>query len=276
MTRPSGICAAPDMTEWGRVAIRVDQAHEALGHRSFEVAGAVFVKNPELPDIHVANYGHSVTASSPGEIDGLLALAEREFAGCPHRCFEVASDTPPPFEGRLISDGYDARNFVMMVLEGELAGRPRDADLRLAADGRDWEAADRLKKLDWAEARAKLGRAPLPAVGERLARLARLKTPPDRKWLARMDGEARGMASVWDGLDGVGYVEDVFVEPAYRHRGLATALMHRCAADARARGIGALTLVADAADTPQAMYAAMGFRHVATKRRYVRYPKADC
>ncbi len=233
------------MTEWGRVAIRVDQAHEALGHRSFEVAGAVFVKNPELPDIHVANYGHSVTASSPGEIDGLLALAEREFAGCPHRCFEVASDTPPPFEGRLISDGYDARNFVMMVLEGELAGRPRDADLRLAADGRDWEAADRLK------------------------------TPPDRKWLARMDGEARGMASVWDGLDGVGYVEDVFVEPAYRHRGLATALMHRCAADARARGIGALTLVADAADTPQAMYAAMGFRHVATKRRYVRYPKAD-
>ena len=73
------------MTEWGRVAIRVDQAHEALGHRSFEVAGAVFVKNPELPDIHVANYGHSVTASSPGEIDGLLALAEREFAGCAGR-----------------------------------------------------------------------------------------------------------------------------------------------------------------------------------------------
>jgi hypothetical protein len=34
-------------------------------------------------------------------------------------------------------------------------------------------------------------------------------------------------------------------------------------------------LVADAADTPQAMYAAMGFRHVATKRRYVRYPRSD-
>ena len=264
------------MTDWGRVVIRVDQAHEALGHRSFVVAGAVFVTNPELPDIHVANYVHSVTASSPGEIDGLLALAEREFAGCPHRCFEVASDTPPPFEGRLISDGYEARNFVMMVLEGELEGRPKDAELRLATDDQDWTAADRLKKLDWAEARAKLGRDPLPAVGESLARLARLKTPPDRKWLAYVDGQARGMASVWDGLDGDGYVEDVFVEPAYRHRGLATALMHRCVADARARGVGALMLVADAGDTPQTMYAAMGFRHVATKRRYVRYRSPEC
>jgi hypothetical protein len=90
------------MTDWGRVAIRVDQAHEALGHRSFQVAGAVFVTNPALPDIHVANYGRSVTAAAPDEIDGLLARAERLFAACPHRCFEVDLDTPPPFEGRLV------------------------------------------------------------------------------------------------------------------------------------------------------------------------------
>jgi predicted GNAT family acetyltransferase len=84
------------------------------------------------------------------------------------------------------------------------------------------------------------------------------------------------MASVWEGLQGVGQVEDVFVEPAYRSRGLATALMHRCVADGRARGSGALMLVADAADTPQAMYAAMGFRHTGTKRRYVRYRRSEC
>jgi hypothetical protein len=35
-------------------------------------------------------------------------------------------------------------------------------------------------------------------------------------------------------------------------------------------------LVADAADTPQAMYAAMGFRHTGTKRRYVRYRRSEC
>jgi len=263
------------MRDWARVAIRVDQAHEALGHRSVEVAGAVFVRNRQLPDIHVANYGRSITAASPDEIDGLLALAEREFAGCPHRCFEVDLDTPPPFEGRLVLEGYEARDFVLMVLEGEMRGKPQAAELRLATDDADWTAADRLKKLDWAESRGRLNRDPLPAVGDSLARLARLKTPPDRKWLAYADGQARGMASVWDGVDGVGYVEDVFVEPKYRRRGLATALMHRLAADTRARGAGALSLVADAGDTPQGMYAAMGFRHVATKRRCVRCPGSN-
>jgi len=263
------------VTDWGRVAIRVDQEHEALGHRTFKAAGAVFVCNPALPDIYVANYARSVRADSPDEIEGVLARAEREFAGCPHRCFEVDLDTPPTFEGRLVFEGYEARDFVLMVLEAPLEGGPKAADLRLAADETGWAAADRLKKLDWAEARARLGRGPLPEVGERLARLARLKTPPDRKWLACVDGEARGMASVWDGVDGAGQVEDVFVEPEYRHRGLGTALIHRCVADCRARGSHAVVIVADAGDTPQTMYAAMGFRSVGTKRRYVLHPRSD-
>jgi GNAT superfamily N-acetyltransferase len=264
------------VTDWGRAAIRVDQAHEALGHRMFEAAGAVFVRNPALPDIHIANYVRSVTAASPDEIEALLGRAEREFAGCPHRCFEVDLDTPPPFEGRLVFEGYEARVFVLMVLEGGLHGQPRAADLRVVTDERGWAEADRLKKLDWAEARARLGRDLFPQVGERLALAARLKSPPDRKWLACVDGDARGMASAWSGTDGVGQVEDVFVEPAYRHRGLATALIDRCVADCRAGGAGPVVIVADAGDTPQTMYAAMGFRPVATKRRYVRYPRSGC
>jgi GNAT superfamily N-acetyltransferase len=261
------------MTDWGRAAIRVDQAHEALGHRTFEAAGAVFVRNPALPDIHVANYARTVTAADPVAIEQLLARAEREYAGCPHRCFEVDLDTPPAFEGRLIRDGYERREFVLMMLEGDLRVRPRPVDLRLADDEKSWRAADRLKRLDWAEAREKAGLGAFPRVGARLALASRLKTPPDRKWLAYVDGEARGMASVWN-ADGLGQVEDVFVEPAYRHRGLATALIHHGVADCRERGAGAMVIVADAGDTPRHMYAAMGFRPVATKRRYVLYPSS--
>lgn len=55
----------------GRVALRVDQAHEALGHRAFKAAGAVFVTNPELPDIHAANYARSVRADRPDEADSV-------------------------------------------------------------------------------------------------------------------------------------------------------------------------------------------------------------
>ena len=265
--------AAADMAGWGRAAIRVDQTHEALGHRTLEAEGAVFISNPTLPDIHVANYARSVKAAAPEAIERLLARAEREFAGSPHRCFEVDPDTPPAFEARLVRAGYEPRDFVLMVLEGDLRSHPKPADLGLASDERSWAAADRLKRLDWAEARAKLGLSPLPKIGDRLALVARLKTPPDRKWLAYADGEARGMASAWE-VDGLGQVEDVFVEPGYRHRGLATALIHRCVADCRARGARAVVIVADAADTPQDMYAAMGFRPVATKRRYVLYPQS--
>lgn len=265
--------AAADMTDWGRAAVRVDQAHEALGHRTFEAEGAVFVSNPALPDIHVANYVRSVTTGTPEAIDGLLARAEREFARCPHRCFEVDPDTPPAFEARLVRAGYEPRAFVLMVLVDALQGRAKPADPVLADDERSWAEADRLKRLDWAEARAKVGLAPLPGVGERLAVVSRLKTPPDRKWLAYVDGAARGMASVWE-MEGMGQVEDVFVEPGYRHRGIATMLIHHCVADCRARDGGAVVIVADAADTPQNMYAAMGFRPVATKRRYVLYPQS--
>jgi GNAT superfamily N-acetyltransferase len=265
--------AAPDMTDWGRAAVRVDQAHEALGHRTFEADGAVFIRNPALPDIHVANYVRSVTGGTPDAIDRLLGRAEHEFAGCPHRCFEVDLDTPPAFEARLVRGGYEPRAFVLMVLTGDLQGGAKAADPVMAADERSWAEADRLKRLDWAEARAKFGLAPLPGVGDRLALVARLKTPPDRKWLAFVDGAARGMASAWE-MDGVGQVEDVFVEPRFRHRGIATALIHHCVADCRTRGAGAVVIVADAADTPQTMYAAMGFRPVARKRRYVLYPQS--
>ena len=154
--------AAPDMTDWGRAAVRVDQAHEALGHRAFEAEGAVFIRNPALPDIHVANYVRSVTAGTSSAIDRLLERAERELAGCPHRCFEVDVDTPPVFEARLIRGGYEPRAFVLMVLAGDLQGRAKAVDPVLAADERSWAEADRLKRLDWAEARAKIGLAPLP------------------------------------------------------------------------------------------------------------------
>ena len=271
--RHSVFSAARDVTGLARAAIAVDQAHEALGHRTFEAEGAVFVRNPALPDIHVANYCHSVRAATVAAADRLLTRADREFHDCPHRCFEIDPNTPSAFEECLVQHGYEAREFVLMVLEGPLRGRPTPVELELAASEESWAAADRLKRLDWAEARQKAGLAPLPRVGDRLALASRLKTPPDRKWLVHVDGAARGMSSTWQ-VDGLGQVEDVFVEPAYRHRGLATALIHHCVADCRAQGAGAVVIVADASDTPQHMYRAMGFRPVATKRRYVRYPRA--
>ena len=63
-------------------------------------------------------------------------------------------------------------------------------------------------------------------------------------------------------------MEDLFTHPEFRHRGLATALIHNCVADCRAHGAGPVVIVCDPGDTPKEMYAAIGFRPIAIKREY--------
>ena len=55
-----------------------------------------------------------------------------------------------------------------------------------------------------------------------------------------------------------GYLLNVFVEPAYRKRGLANELVKRCLAEARQRGIRVVTLHSSNAGRP--IYERLGFR----------------
>ena len=58
------------------------------------------------------------------------------------------------------------------------------------------------------------------------ARLIRIELGV-RHWLAYAEGTPTGYLSSWVAPNGVGYLEDLFTHPDYRHRGLATALTHR-------------------------------------------------
>ncbi len=254
-------------------ALAVNQANLALGHETFEAAGATFVRDRDLPRIYSANYVSSVTASTPAQIGRLLARVEEAFSHCNHRAFHTDFSTPPEFESRLLLDGYEASNSLVMLLEGNLAGTPPRGDIRpLEGDaGSDaFFALFALNALDWGERSARLGGGGDASVGVDLARVQARKSPPVRYWLAYVNDEARGYFNAWQGIGGVGQVENLFVHAEYRHRRLATALIHRCVADARAHGAGPVVIVADASDTPKQMYAAMGFRPVAVKRTYLK------
>lgn len=85
-------------------------------------------------------------------------------------------------------------------------------------------------------------------------------------WLADHEGRAVGGAGIllldWppsprDPRGGMGYVYSVYVEPAHRRRGVATAVMRALHAWAEERGVGALALHASAAGQP--VYAALGY-----------------
>lgn len=259
------------MDELVRRVIAVDQANRSLGAEQLEAHGATFVRCRALSIIHDLNHV-GVVRTVARDVDALMARVEVEFAGLRHRQFVLDADTPPEIEARLVLDGYDdVEASLLMVLEGELRAHARRHDIRLVASDADWAAYARLKRLDWAERAARLGLGPLPEVAEGLITAYRAKVPPLRYWLACVDGEPRGFFSSWEGPSGVGQVEDLFVEAAYRHRGLATALLHHTVADARAAGASAIAIVAEATDTPKRMYAAMGFREVAVVRKYTRH-----
>ena len=248
----------------------MNQANLALGHETFRADGATFVRNTAFPRVHDANHVAHVTASTPDEIGRLLARVETVFAHCTHRKFHTDFRTPPAFEARLVLDGYKPNFAIVMLLEGDLRGTPKPCDIRPVVDVDGWAALHELHAADWREYTSRIGRGEDDAVGVAMARANAIKCPPVQYWLAYAEGEPRGYFNAWEGINGVGQVENLFVQAEYRHRGLATALIHHCVADARAHGAGPVVIVADASDTPKRMYAAMGFRPVAIKREYLK------
>jgi len=256
-------------------ALDVDAANLALGHETFEACGASFVRNRTYPLIYDANHVAQIRASTPEEIDGLLARVEREYDYAAHREFGVDFRTPPAFVARLLLDGYERRDSLVMVLDRDLDARPSDIEIRPVQTEDDWRKYAALKKLDWLEHERRIKNSSEPAVGDALYAVARLKQPPVQYWFACLKGRPLAYFNSWAGIDGVGQVEDLFTHPKFRHRGLATALIHHCVLECRRNDAGPVVIVADPTDTPKEIYAAMGFRPVAVYSHYLkRLPKA--
>ena len=243
----------------------------ALGHETFQVDGATFVRDRAVPDIWDANHVTSVSADSDETIDRLLARVEHEFAGFGHRRFDLDFTTPPAFEARLVLIGSRPRESLVMLLEGDLGGRVATADIRECAGAAEWAAFEALALDNWRESSRRQGLTGGDDVGARLARVHRRRSPPARYWLAWTDGAPRGFLASWEGVGGMGQVEDLFVHPSSRGRGLARALIGHGVAACRQRGAGPIVIVADVHDTPKEAYARMGFRPVAVMRSYLRW-----
>jgi GNAT superfamily N-acetyltransferase len=251
-----------------RRAFAVDQAFLVLGHETFEAEGARFVRAPEYPTVHDANHIHAVRAATPDAVVRLLERADREFAHCRHRLVRLDADTPPVVEAMLVVRGYRREATVVLLLEGDLSGDAPAHEIRPIEDEAGWQAHARLKQADWDEVAASKGLRDVAHVGAQMARIDRAKSPPVTWWLAYVDGTPCGYVASFAGCEGVGQVEDLYVDPAMRRRGVATALIRRAVADCRARGAGPVLIVADVDDTPKQMYVALGFRPLGVAQKY--------
>jgi len=257
------------MTDLARRALAVNDAFFALGNERLEAEGGTFVLNRGVPIIWDANHVTAITASTPAEIERLLERAEREFERLQHRRYDVDFRTPPEFEARMALDGYERRELLLLLLEGEPAGEAQPIEVREVTDEAAWREYSALNDLDAAEYGERLPDYS-PEVARYLLLLRQRRSPPVRHWLAVEDGAPRAYLSSWAGVDGVGFLEDLFTQVEYRRRGLASALIRHCVAEVRREGAGPVVIGADPLDTPKRMYAALGFRPVATVRGYLK------
>ncbi len=190
------------MTDAARSAVAVDEGFMALGNERFEAQGATFIRNRDIPDIWDANHVTRVTASTVVEIARLLERVEREFAGFSHRRFHLDYTTPPALEARLMLDGYERSDSLVMLLEGELQGRPRRHDVRPVEDDKAWRAFKALHDIDWREYKERM---PGGAGGyneetaRQMMQSRRLKSPPVRIWMAYVAARPRAYLSSWAG-----------------------------------------------------------------------------
>ncbi len=96
------------------------------------------------------------------------------------------------------------------------------------------------------------------------------------RWLgAELEGRLIGYAGMQSVLD-EGYVDNLAVDPAFRRRGAASALLRACLREAEARQLRFLSLEVRAGNAPAiALYAAHGFSEVGRRRGYYLRPPED-
>lgn len=110
-------------TDLASSAPDVNAANLALGHEVFEAESAKFMRNRSFPSIYDANHVTHVTASTPEEIDGLIARVEIEYQGHRPSLVRCRFANAPVFTARLALEGCKRRDALVMVLEGELKRR---------------------------------------------------------------------------------------------------------------------------------------------------------
>lgn len=245
----------------------------ALGHAAVADRLCCIVADREHPSLWDANHVSDIRAQTPAEIDEVLQRVERTFGHSRHRLFVVDPLTPPAFVARLALDDYNELTpTIQLVLDGPLLAALRDIELRPVRTGADWQRLYELVRQDHVEG----GRShDHHSLSEDLTRgmvaSYRKKAPAYQFFLARDDDVdcAYGAGALCG--NGIGMVEDLFTLPAYRRKGIATAIIAHAVRHVRSQGADHVLIGALATDAPKRFYAALGFVPVCLTREYIRH-----
>ncbi|WP_162231719.1 GNAT family N-acetyltransferase [Allosalinactinospora lopnorensis] len=258
------------MRELAAEADNVGAEFWALGGETRMVDGVRCVRNRSVPLVGDCNFVSGLIGEDPAELARTLAKAS-EWIRSPRVRVCVGPDTAAPTEAALLLAGWRAAGPRLDLVLTGACPRPESpgAAIRPATTEADWRRIAAMFRLDHEEEDRKDGRRPRTRGETEQAILARrMKTPDVRYWIAWDGGAPAGFFSSWPRDGGTAMVEDLFVHPAHRGRGIAGALLHHAVTDARSQGAEAVLIRADADDWPKDFYHRRGFRPVAAPRCY--------
>lgn len=248
--------------------------HRSLGNETMRGPLCVFVRAPERPDVWSANHASAVTASTPREIDGVLAEMDAHFPHCRHRLIFTDHFTPAPFIARLAFEDYEELTpTLQMVLTGSLEPITGPAAMNIspvASEG-DWADLLALVRLDHQEGARTHHAHMADEVTAGIVEGYRRQAGPCQFFIARMEDRACAYGAAIICPNGLGMVEDLFTLPAHRGRGIASALIAHCVAHVRARGADAVFLGAHITERPKKLYAKLGFAPLFLTRQFIRH-----
>lgn len=253
--------------------IRVIEAYRwqrGLGHEVIDTPYGRIVASVAHPDVWDANHADAITAERPDEIEALFASMDRHLAHSSWRVVHTDPFTPEPFAARLALDGYvEQQAVIQMVLDRQLHAAP-GSDIAPITTEAEWGALAALVRRDHEEG-ARTGGAVLSAdVTDAIVAGYRAKDGPYRFHLARIGGEAVAYGAMAKAPSGAGMIEDLFTLPAYRQRGMASAMIAHFSALLEAQGCVCVFLGALVGEQARHLYAKLGFRPIMLTRCWVR------
>ncbi len=239
--------------------------HQGYGNEVEEEPLASYVRNPEHPDVWVANHTSRVRAQHPDEIE------QAALAHCSHRMVLVDPFTPQEFVARLAAGDYrELTPLVQMVLDGPLARPGASVELRPVVSDADWEELYQLVRADQIEGKRTHHMELEESITRGMVAGYRAKRAVQQFFLAIERGKACAFGSVVVGPCGIGAVEDLYTLPSHRKRGIATALIHQAVVHAREHGMSSILIGTHVTEQPKRLYAALGFRPTCMIRHYLK------
>ncbi|GAB3480708.1 GNAT family N-acetyltransferase [Nocardiopsis coralliicola] len=232
-----------------------------LGSERVPLGAAVVARREAAPALDLANFLYAVRPDGPAELAGVLGRAAELGV---HRAV-VERTTPAWVEAELAMRDWRLDRELRLELDpgARLAGVPPDGEVRPAsAVDPDWSVRAGMFRDDHLEEDARRGDPPRPAehTAATVAHRAALEEGGAVYHCAVRSGDIAGFACTWQSPEGLGVIEDVFVRPGHRGRGIATALLHHAVAVLRAGGALRIGISAEVDDTPKHLYARLGFR----------------